>query len=90
MELITNYWDQLIFIGVAIALAVKVKIGLQELEKDVTGLRDELGRRDTYVETVRLRAQFDSDKEANKAQIAGLWDMVNKLRDLINGSGKEK
>ena len=88
MELIQNYWDQLIFIGLAIALGVKVKIGLQEVEKDVNQLRDQLDRRDTYVETVKLRSEFDAEIRAIKSQVKGLWDMSNKLRDLINGGKK--
>ena len=88
MELIHNYWDQLIFIGLAIALGVKMKIGLQEVEKDVNQLRDQLDRRDTYVETVKLRSEFDAEIRAMKSQVKGLWDMANKLRDLINGGKK--
>ena len=88
MELIQNYWDQLIFIGLAIALGVKMKIGLQEVEKDVNQLRDQLDRRDTYVETVKLRSEFDAEIRAMKSQVKGLWDMSNKLRDLINGGKK--
>lgn len=88
MELIQNYWDQLIFIGLAIALGVKMKIGLQEVEKDVNQLREQLDRRDTYVETVKLRSEFDAEIRAMKSQVKGLWDMSNKLRDLINGGKK--
>ena len=34
-------------------------------------------KRDTYVETVRLRAEVD----VNSKQISSLWQFVNSLRD---------
>ena len=63
-----------------------MKIGLQEVEKDVAALKEQIERRDTYVETVRLRSQFDVETKVIKTQISGLWEMCNKLRDLVNGS----
>ena len=79
MELISQYWHQILFLIGAIVVAVKLQSEVKSLRKDL----DDLEKRDTYVETVRLRAEVDV---VNK-QIGSLWDFVNKLRDKFNNGG---
>jgi hypothetical protein len=79
MELISQYWHQILFLIGAIVVAVKLQSEVKNLRKDL----DDLEKRDTYVETVRLRAEVDV---VNK-QIGSLWDFVNKLRDKFNNGG---
>ena len=52
-ELITEFWPQLLGIVIVIAMFVKLKSGVAELRKDV----DDINKRDTYVQVVRLQAQ---------------------------------
>ena len=52
-ELITEFWPQILGIIVVIAMFVKLKSGVAELRKDV----DDINKRDTYVQVVRLQAQ---------------------------------
>ena len=73
MELITDYWHQILFLVGAIVVAVRLEAEVKSLRKDI----EDIKKRDTYVETVRLRAEVDV---LNK-QISGWWDFANSLRD---------
>ena len=66
----------LCFLGL-IVVAVKSNAQVKEIQKDL----DNIQKRDTYVETVKLRAQVDQIQ----SQVAALWDYTNKLRDKFNG-----
>ena len=58
-------------------IAVRLESEVKNLRKDV----DDIKKRDTYVETVKLRAEMD----VNNKQVSSLWDFVNKLREKFNG-----
>ena len=77
MELITTHWHQIVFIISLIVVAVKLSSQVKGIQKDL----DSIEKRDTYVETVKLRAEVDQQK----SQVAALWDYTNKLRDKFNG-----
>jgi|GEM_PF-2280088 len=78
MELITSHWHQIVFIIGLIVVAVKLSAQVKEIQKDL----DSIEKRDTYVETVKLRAEVDQ----LQSQIGSLWDYTNKLRDKFNGN----
>ena len=61
--------------------AVKLNSLVQILRRDVDTLDKDIKRRDTYVETVKLRAEVD---QLNK-NISALWEHLNKLKDRNNG-----
>ena len=44
-------------------------------------MQSELERRDTYVETVKQRAEID----IHGKQISSLWDFTNRIRDQFDG-----
>ena len=77
MELITSHWHQIVFIIGLIVVAVKLNAQVKEIQKDL----DSIEKRDTYVETVKLRAEVDQ----LRSQVGALWDYTNKLRDKFNG-----
>ena len=77
MEIIKSHWHQIVFIIGLIVVAVKLNAQVKEIQKDL----DNIEKRDTYVETVKLRAEV----EQQKSQVAALWDYTNKLRDKFNG-----
>ena len=77
MELITSHWHQIVFIIGLIVVAVKLSSQVKEIQKDL----DNIEKRDTYVETVKLRAEVDQ----LRSQVGALWDFTNKLRDKFNG-----
>ena len=58
-------------------MAVRLEAEVKNLRKDV----DQMQKRDTYVETVKLRAEMDVQNK----QVSALWDFVNKLREKFNG-----
>ena len=77
MALISQYWHQIVALIGLIVVAVKLNSAVQVLRKDV----DDIVKRDTYVETVKQRAQIDIQEK----QIAALWSFVNNLREKFNG-----
>tara|TARA_Y100000817_G_C16854078_1_gene543276 strand:+ start:703 stop:894 length:192 start_codon:yes stop_codon:yes gene_type:complete len=62
-------------------MAVRLESEVRALRKDLDNIKKELERRDTYVETVKLRAEVDM---VNK-NVSALWEFTNKLRDKFNG-----
>ena len=60
-----------------IVVAVRLESEVKNLRKDV----DQMQKRDTYVETVKLRAEMDVQNK----QVSALWDFCNKLREKFNG-----
>jgi len=81
MEALTEYWHQILFFIGAIIMAVRLESEVKSNRRDLNHLTDELDRRDTYVETVKHRAEID----IHGKQISTLWEFVNKLRDKMNG-----
>ena len=73
MEIITEYWHQIIVLVGAIVVAVRLQSEVHSLRKDI----EEIKKRDTHVEVVKLRAEVD----VNIKQISSLWEFVNSLRD---------
>ena len=78
MEIIREFWHQIVFIGLILVLFTKLREQTAELRKDV----DEILKRDAYIRSVKLEAEVSM---MNK-QISALWDFVNKLRDKANGA----
>ena len=77
MEIIKSHWHQIVFIIGLIVVAVKLNAQVKEIQKDL----DSIEKRDTYVETVKLRAEVDQ----LRSQVGALWDYTNKLHDKFNG-----
>ena len=73
MEFISSYWHQILFLVGAIVVAVRLQSEVHSLRKDI----EDIKKRDTYVEVVKLRAEVD----VNIKQISSLWEVVNGLRD---------
>ena len=84
MEMLTEYWHQLLFFIDAIVVAVRLESEVKSCRRDLNALTKELDRRDTYVETVKQRSEID----IHGKQISTLWNFVNMLRDKLNGSSK--
>ena len=81
MDLVTEYWHQIIFFLGEIVVAVRLQSDVNSNKRELRQLQNELDRRDTYVETVKQRAELD----IHGKQISTLWEFVNKLRDKMNG-----
>ena len=81
MEALTEYWHQILFFIGVIIMGVRLDSEVKSNRRDLNHLTDELDRRDTYVETVKHRAEID----IHGKQISTLWEFVNKLRDKLNG-----
>ena len=82
MELITNYWPQIIFLLSMIIMAVRLESEVRSLRKNLNELSEELKRRDTYEEAVKQRSEIDGLLK----QVSSLWEYVNMLRDkFTNG-----
>ncbi len=81
MELITEYWHQLLVLVGGMIVAIRLESEVKSLRKDLDNMTKELNRRDTYVETVKQRSEIDV---LNK-QVSSIWEFMNKLRDRFNG-----
>ena len=79
VDLIQDYWHQILFLGVVIILFTRMRTELHELRNDV----EEIRKRELYAKFVELRAETTV---LNK-QVSRLWEFVNTLRDRI-GNGK--
>ena len=86
MELITNYWPQIIFLLSMIIMAVRLESEVRGLRKDLDHHTEELKRRDTYVETVKQRSEID----VLSKQVSSLWEYVNMLRDKFQNGKNGK
>ena len=81
MEALTEYWHQILFFIGVIIMGVRLESEVKSNRRDLDHLKNELDRRDTYVETVKQRSEID----IHGKQISTLWEFVNKLRDKMNG-----
>ena len=81
MDFVTEYWHQIIFFLGAVVVAVRLQSDVNSNKRELSQLKNELDRRDTYVETVKQCAELD----IHGKQISTLWEFVNKLRDKMNG-----
>ena len=80
LAFLQEYWQQVMGLLALVIIASRLAASVKELRKDV----DDIVKRDTFVETTRLRAQVDMLEK----QISALWSHVNKLRDMFNGNHK--
>ena len=70
---ILTYWTQIIGILAGGAMFVKLKSNVSELRKDV----DDITKRDTYSQVVKLRADLDSLKESTQEKTKALFELWN-------------
>ena len=59
MELLTQYWYQIVFFLGVVIVAVRLESEVKGLRKDLDRLSEDLQRRDTYVETVKQRVSMN-------------------------------
>ena len=89
MDLIRDYWEQIIFLGLLIWNISRSQSMLSEVTKDVAQLQSDVERLIKWTQKqqediTRLRAETDV---LNK-QTTALWEFTNGLRDRFNGHGK--
>ena len=89
MDLIKNYWEQILFLGLLIYHASRTKAVISEMKKDVDQLMQMVERGQSWTQKqqeqlVQIRAEMD----VNNRQITSIWEFVNGLRDRMNGGSK--
>jgi|TARA_R100001163_G_scaffold35487_1_gene27309 hypothetical protein len=72
-EHITAYWPQVLAIVAIIVMFVKLKSAVAELRKDV----DDINKRDTYTQVVKLRADLDALKSSTDEKTKSLFSLWN-------------
>jgi len=85
MDFVTQFWEQIILIGAAIIVATRLREQVNECRRDIDALTEQLEKRDTFVEVMRLRAEFDAQTGNLQKQVSALWQFCNQLRDRSNG-----
>ncbi len=89
MDMISQYWEQIILIGALIFHAARSYAQISEMRKDIDQLQSEILRYTKWTQQqaeqiVQLRAEVS----VNNKQITSLWDFTNSIRDRLNGHGK--
>lgn len=69
MDFITEFWEQLTVLGVAILALVKMKFEVDSLKKDVSDLKS----RSTFVDVIELKANMT----VVDRNITELWSQFN-------------
>lgn len=72
-EQIVTYWPQKLGILMVVVMFVKLKSGVAELRKDV----DDIYKRDTYTQVVKLRADLDALKSSTDEKTKSLFELWN-------------
>ena len=72
-EQVTAYWPQILAVVAVIVMFVKLKSAVGELRKDV----DDIIKRDTYTQVVKLRADLDSLKSSTYEKTKSLFSLWN-------------
>ena len=72
-EQLTAYWPQILAIVGVIVMFVKLKSAVGELRKDV----DDIYKRDTYTQVVKLRADLDALKASTDEKTKSLFALWN-------------
>jgi len=73
-EDIVTYWPQILGILAVVVMFVKLKSAVSELRKDV----DDISKRDTYSQVVKLRADLDSLKEGTNEKTKAIFELWNR------------
>tara|TARA_R100000781_G_scaffold43764_3_gene29888 strand:- start:12128 stop:12370 length:243 start_codon:yes stop_codon:yes gene_type:complete len=72
-EQIVTYWPQILGILMVVVMFVKLKSAVAELRKDV----DDINKRDTYTQVVKLRADLDALKGSTDEKTKALFELWN-------------
>ena len=72
-EQVPAYWPQILAVVAVFVLFVKLKSAVGELRKDV----DDIIKRDTYTQVVKLRADLDSLKSSTDEKTKSLFSLWN-------------
>jgi len=72
-ELLLKYWPQILAVVMVIIMFVKLKSTVANLRKDV----DDINKRDTFIQVVKLRADLDALKESTSEKIKSLFKLWN-------------
>ena len=72
-EQVTAYWPQILAVVAVIVMFVKLKSAVGELRKD----EDDIIKRDTYTQVVKLRADLDSLKSSTDEKTKSLFSLWN-------------
>ena len=73
---IVTYWPQILGILAVVVMFVKLKSAVSELQKDV----EDMMKRDTYSQVVKLRAELDSLKENSSDKFKSIFDLWNQKK----------
>ena len=85
-EWVTQYWHQILALGILVVWATRTKEKLSEVIKDLDGVMQHLNKVSENAETtakehIRLQARYDANLIVMQKNITALWNTLNTMRD---------
>ena len=83
---VTQYWHQILALGILVVWATRTKEKLSEVIKDLDSVTQHLNKVSDNAETtakdkIRLQANYDANLTVTQKNITSLWNIINSMRD---------
>mgnify|MGYP003142360315 CR=1 FL=1 len=83
---LTQYWHQILALGILVVWATRTKEKLSEVIKDLDSVTRHLEKVSDNAETtakdhIRLQANYDANLTVMQKNITSLWQIINSMRD---------
>ena len=83
---LTEYWHQILALGILVVWATRTKEKLSEVIKDLDSVTQHLEKVSDNAETtakehIRLQANYDANLTVMQKNITSLWQIINSIRD---------
>ena len=83
---LTQYWHQILALGILVVWATRTKEKLSEVVKDLDSVTGHLEKVSDNAETtakehIRLQANYDANLTVMQKNITSLWQISNSMRD---------
>ena len=83
---VTQYWHQILALGILVVWATRTKEKLSEVIKDLDSVTQHLTKVSDNAETtakdhIRLQANYDANLTVTQKNITSLWNIINSMRD---------
>jgi hypothetical protein len=89
MDMISEYWEQILLIGALIFHAARSYAQISEMRKDIDTLQTDNLRLLKWTQSqAESIVELKSEMRVNTKQVTSLWEFTNDIRDRLNGHAK--